>query len=176
MGRKKLLGLVLFGIAIAALLVGVKIMNFVPAAVQRGALREFATIEEMKTQLKLRDVFVPAYYPQCFRWPPSLVAGQARPFTAVVLGFTRSDGTGICLYITQTALPHRPPEYETAMKRVDRTVPHRLKGRDAVLDIGTCRGGAACSRIAWDEKGYRVTVLMENTPIELIRIAESMVF
>ena len=93
-----------------------------------------------------------------------------------MIGFRRKEGEGLCTVMTQTAVPHRLEDRATAMERVDQTVSHMLKGRPALLEIGTCSDGSECSRLSWDDKGYHLTVLMKNKPIELIRMAESMIY
>lgn len=174
--RTKLVSFILFAIAVGALILGLRVMSFVPAAVQGGVLQQYRSIDEVREKLKIRDVYVPSYYPQCFLWPPSLVAAQTKPFTAIMIGFTRRDGDDSCLVITQTQLPHMLKDEKTAMERVKEKVRYSLKGRDALLEVGACKDDVPCSRITWNEKEYRITVLMKSTPIDLVKIAESMMY
>ncbi|MEK6700092.1 MAG: hypothetical protein AABZ10_13755 [Nitrospirota bacterium] len=174
MMSKKLLSLLVFGVLITALVAALKLVNWVPSALQEGALRKYGSIDEVKAKLKITDVFAPAYYPQCFSWPPSQIAAQTRPYTAVVMEFNRKDSREACLIISQVASPHVLPEEKIKLTRVAESVRYQLRGRDALLEVGVCEENIMCSRISWNEKGYRISVAMKSAPVDLIRIAESM--
>jgi hypothetical protein len=171
---KKLLGLIVFCAVVSALVVALKLVNWVPSALQEGALRKYGSIDEVKAKLKIKDVFAPAYYPQCFSWPPSQIAAQTSPYTAVVMEFNRKDGREACLIVSQVASPHVLPEEKIKLSRVAESVRYSLRGRDALLEVGVCGGDDPCSRMTWNEKGYRISVALKSTPVDLIRIAESM--
>jgi len=171
---KKLLSLLVFGVLITALVAALKLMNWVPSALQEGSLRKYGSIDEVKAKLKITDVFAPAYYPQCFSWPPSQIAAQTRPYAAVVMEFNRKDSREACLIISQVASPHVLPEEKIKLSRVAESVRYSLRGRDALLEVGACGGDDPCSRMTWNEKGYRISVTLKSTPADLIRIAESM--
>jgi hypothetical protein len=171
---KKLLGLIVFCAVVSSLVVALKLVNWVPSALQEGALRKYGSIDEVKAKLKITDVFAPAYYPQCFSWPPSQIAAQTSPYTAVVMEFNRKDSREACLIISQVASPHVLPEEKIKLSRVAESVRYSLRGRDALLEVGVCGGDDPCSRMTWNEKGYRISVALKSTPVDLIRIAESM--
>ena len=63
---------------------------------------------------------------------------------------------------------------EDQTERVAESVRYQLRGRDALLEVGVCEENIMCSRISWNEKGYRISVAMKSAPVDLIRIAESM--
>jgi hypothetical protein len=166
----------IFALILMAVIAVLRLMNWAPSAFDEGVMRKYGSIEEVKARLKLRDIYVPSYYPECLRWPPVLIAAQTRPFTAVLMEFRKKEKDDMCLIITQTALPHSLAHDKIKMARVRETVHYAFKGRKAMLTVGTCNDDEPCSRISWEERGYRISLSMNSTPIELIRLAESMVY
>ncbi len=173
--RSKLTGFFFFAMAIAALIAGLKVLNWVPSAVEEGMLRRYGSIEEVKSKLKIKTIYTPAFYPQCLKWPPSQIAAQTRPFTAVVTEFARNDGADTCLIISQAASPHSLLDEKIKMRLVKEQVHYSLKGRDALLVVGECKEDEPCSSISWDEGADRISIIMKSTPVDLVKIAESLI-
>lgn len=173
--QRKALNFLLFGIAVAALLAALRLMHWAPTALQAGLLQRYNSVEEVKAKLNIRHVYAPAYFPLCFRWPPALIIAQTRPYTAVVMEFMRTDGDDICLVVAQTEVPRSPPRVRISLAEVRESVRHSLKGRPAFLETGLCDDGGVCSRISWEEDGYRILIIGRSAPAQLEKIAESVI-
>jgi hypothetical protein len=168
-------GIPIFGVMILILLGLLQVANWIPSAVQEGALQRYASIEEVRSRLTTAAIFSPVYYPPGVRWPPSLIAAQSRPYVAVVTEFQGRDEDSTVLVITQTAR-HRPPLRERiVLSTVRERVSYPFKGRTALLEAGLCRTGDRCSRISWDEGEFALELVIKDSPMELVRIAESMI-
>jgi hypothetical protein len=163
-------------IVMIIILVGLlQLANWIPSAVQEGALQRYASIEEVRARLPMATIFAPVYYPRNVRWPPTLIAAQTRPFVAVVTEFQRSGGDDTILVITQTER-HRPPLRQSiVLSTVRERVPYPFKGRTALLEVGLCRTGERCSRISWDEGEFTLALVLKDSPADLVPIAESMI-
>jgi hypothetical protein len=173
--KRTIIGIPVFVIIVMIVLGVLQILNWIPSAVQEGAFRRYDSVEEVRSHLKIHPLLVPVYYPPGVRWPPSLIAAQTRPYTAVVMEFLNSGTGETGLVITQTALSHPPIEEKLRFTVVRETVRYAVKGRKALLEVGACARGEQCSRIAWDEGAYRVSLAMKASPVDLVRIAESMI-
>jgi len=174
--KKTLGGLLVFVIMIAVLLGLLQVLNWIPAAVQEGAFRKYASIEEVRAHLKINPVYTPIYYPPSVQWPPALIAAQARPYPAVLTEFMKSDDRNeTILIITQTARSHPPLALRLSLTEVRETVQYPFKGRVAVLEVGVCRKEEQCSRMVWDEGEFQLSLVMRSSPVELVRIAESII-
>jgi hypothetical protein len=173
--KRTIIGIPVFVFIVMILLGVLQILNWIPSAVQEGAFRRFESIDEVRSHLKIHPLLVPVYYPSSVQWPPSLIAAQTRPYTAVVMEFLNSGSGDTGLVITQTALSHQPIEEKIRFTVVRETVRYAVKGRTALLEVGTCGNGERCSRISWDEGAYRMSVVMKASPVDLVRIAESMI-
>lgn len=172
--HKKVLGLFYFGVAIAILVAGLMLTNWLPTVLQEGAMKKYRSIEEVQAKLKIRDIYVPSYIPQSTAWPPSAILAQTRPFTAVLMEFTRGKTGDVDLVISQVADKGSSPDRKIALVQVREKTAYPLKGRNALLEVGLCKGDVACSRVSWNENGYTIIVAMKAAPFELLRIAESM--
>lgn len=172
---KKILHFIFFCMAVAAIVAGLKLMNWVPSAFQEGFLREYASIEDVKARLKITHVYAPTYYPQCLEWPPVKITAQTRPHTAVVMEFVQKGLSDVCLVISQTQIPHPPPTERIRFDTVKEAVRYNFKGREMLLEVGICSDGAPCSRLSWEESGYRITAASKSTPVDLVKIGESMI-
>lgn len=174
--KRTLGGMFVFVMMVAILSGALQLLNWVPSALQGGALRRYATVDEARAHLTLGVVYQPVYYPRSVQWPPVFVAAQTRPYKAVITEFARSgEPAETILVISQTELPHAPLADTIRLSTVRETVRYSLKGRAAVLEVGPCRRDEQCSRISWEEGIFRLSLSMRASPVELERIAESMV-
>jgi hypothetical protein len=175
--KKRVLGFFYFAITIAILIGVLKVSNWLPTVFQEGIIRKYGSIEEVKSKLRLRDIYIPSYFPQKFKWPPSRILAQSRPFVAVVMEFRHMETGETALIITQTADGTFTPDNKIVIAQIKERVNYSLNGRPSILEVGVCRdeGEVPCSRISWDEGNTGIRVEMKSPPFELIRIAESMV-
>lgn len=173
--RKKLTGLFSFGVMVVVLLGALKLLNWIPSAVQDGFVREFKTVDEVSAKLRIRDIYIPSYFPQNFKWPPTAIWAQTRPYDAIVMEFRDADRGDVGLTISQVdaAAPFIAGN-KIGLLQVREKVAYPLKGRMATLEVGVCGNDEPCSRISWIEGKYRITVSMRSRPFDLLKIAESM--
>jgi hypothetical protein len=171
----RITGLLSFVLAIGAIVVALKVANWVPLAFQKDALRRYGSIEEARTALNIRDISVPSYFPQNIGWPPSQVLAQGKPFPAIVMEFNKRDSKEIVLILAQSQGGSFPADRAIELTSIKETVPFMMKGRSAVLTVGECAKNETCSRLSWKEGVYTVTALMKASPFELTKIADSMI-
>jgi hypothetical protein len=175
--KRTAFGFLAFAAGLAILVIALKALNGLPLIAQKDLLRRYGDFEEMRTSLGIREVLVPSYFPEGFRWPPTRILAQGKPYPAVVMEIERSgEGkareTGMMIY--QAAKDDFSPGGPLVLSRVKEQATYRLKGRSAILDVGSGVNGEPCSRISWREKDLRITVLARLTPFELMKVAESM--
>lgn len=174
--KRTLGGMIVFFTMIAILTGLLQLLNWIPSAIQDGALQRYTSIDEMRAHLKISTVYMPVYYPRTVQWPPSLIAAQMRPYPAVMTEFGKSDDPGeTILVITQTALHHPPLAEKLRLSAVRESVRYEFKGRSALLEVGVCRQEEQCCRMTWNEENLSISLVMRSTPVELVRIAESMI-
>lgn len=174
MMKKRFLSVLYFVVTVAVLLGALKVMNWLPTALDQGMMRPYPGIEEAKAKLGIREIYVPSYFPETIRWPPSELLAQQTPFEAVVMKFVRSGTGDAGLVITQARSADFDYDAGIGLAEVNERVPFALKGREAVLEAGTCEDGSPCSRLSWREGDLRIKIVMKTQPPELIRLAESM--
>lgn len=171
---KKRSGLLSFAIAIVVLIITLKVMNWVPLAVQKGSVRRYASLEEVRSVLNMKDIYVPAYFPQEITWPPSTILAQSRPFSAIVMRFTRANRRDTALVLSQSEGGDLAVENPLEITTTTEKVPFSMQGKDAVLVVGKCSQGETCSMLSWTEGKYFIKIVMKAAPFELTKIAESM--
>jgi hypothetical protein len=174
--KTMLRSLLLFVAAALVLLALLVIAKRVPTLKQQNFIRQYASVEEVKRVLELDRVLVPTYFPEGVAWPPTVILAQKKPYEAVIMEFRKAEKAETTLVIIQSSLQGRYSQLERIpMVEVKEETTYPLKGRRAELQVGTCPGGTACSRISWDDSGLHCTVLFMAPPFELIKIAESMI-
>ena len=164
-----------FAVSIALLLVVLKAVNWVPGVVEEGLLKPYASLDEVKQKLHVREVYVPSYFPQRLRWPPARILAQSKPHVAVAMEFVDREKGDVALMISQSTSADLVPDRKLEIREIRQTLPYRLQGRDAVLQVGTCNDGDTCSRISWGEGTYRMLVAMRSVPSDLLLIVHSMI-
>ena len=172
---KNLRNFLIFVLTIALLVVVLKVINWVPTAVEEGLMRKYNSIEDVRSKLKIRDILVPSYFPQSFSWPPSVILAQTKPFHAIVMEFKHIESGDTAIITSQTASQDFIMDNKIRITQVREKLPYSLKDRKAVLVVGTCIKDEKCAQISWDEGKYKMNIIMKSTPFDLIKIAESMV-
>ncbi|MGE5284420.1 MAG: hypothetical protein ACM3OG_05560 [Actinomycetota bacterium] len=175
--RRKAFGTLAFAAGLGILIIALKGLNWLPLVAEKDLMRRYGDFEEMRTSLGIQGVFVPSYFPEDFRWPPARILAQGKPYPAVIMEFDRS-GEGkageVGMMIYQAAKDGFSPGGPLELSRVRERATYFLRGRPAILEVGSDAKGEPCSRISWREKEVRITLLARLTPFELMRVAESM--
>lgn len=172
---KKFLSFFYFAISIMILIAILKVANYLPMALQKDTMREYKSIEEVKSKLNINDVYVPSYFPQGLVWPPSTVLAQEKPFVAIILEFKRAGKGDIALIISQSASAAFAPDEKIKILHINERVNYPFKGRNMTVEAGLCKAEEPCSKIAWDEGKYRINITAKSTSPALMQIAESMI-
>jgi hypothetical protein len=162
-----------FFLTVAAVVVTLGILNWLPLVVQKETLRPYGSVDEVRSKLNRRDLRVPSYFPQNIAWPPATVLGQAVPYPAVVMVFNRTGGTEHALVVAQAESDDFSGSY-IRLTQVKQKVAYPLKGRQALLEVGNCGSPDPCSRLSWREGRSRIELTMKASPVDLVPIAESM--
>lgn len=171
---RNLRGFIVFAIMVTVVLGALRLLSWIPEAVQGGTLRRFESIEEAKGHLKL-SLYLPAFYPDSIRWPPLLISGQTIPYPAVLTEFSAKDRDGVLLVITQTAKQHQPLRERIRLASLREQVRYPFKGRTALLEVGACEDGKPCSRFSWEEGPFAISLTTKSAPMELVKMAESII-
>lgn len=172
--KKQALRILWFALVLAAVVATLRVLNWIPGALEPGLMARYASIEDAAATLGLREVYVPSYFPESLVWPPAEVMAQSRPYPAVVMRFARARDGQTGLVISQAMSADFEPELQVRIRAVREIVPIDLGGRQAQLEAGSCEDGSVCSRIRWDEGEVRIVLTMQAPPAELVRIARSM--
>ncbi len=163
-----------FFLTVAAVIVTLWVLNWVPLLIEKETLRRYDSVDEVRSKLKRKDLHVPSYFPQTITWPPASILAQAMPYPAVVMVFNRADSREPSLVVVQAESADFPGNDYIRMKQIKEKVMYRVKGRSAMLEVGTCGGEDACSRLSWTEGRSRIELTMKAPPVDLVPIAESM--
>jgi len=164
-----------FAATVAVVVAILKAANWLPTVMEDGLLRPYATIEEARQTLHLREIRVPSYFPQHLAWPPARILAQSKPHVALVMEFRDRERGEIALTISQSERAPLYADRKLEIRKVTETVPYRLKGRSTVLTVGLCSQSDTCSRLAWVEGTLHIEAIMRSGPAELLRIADSMI-
>ncbi len=173
--RDRIRRYVYFALTIAAVIILLKTLNWLPLVLQQGTLRTYDSVETVRAKLNIRALRVPTYFPQSVMWPPSEIWAQTKPYVATLMVFRRAGAIGPILVISQAASDRPALDERIKILQVKESVPYDLKGRKALLKVGVCEQNEVCSRISWNEGNCVITATMKSSPFELIKIAESLV-
>jgi hypothetical protein len=172
--RRHAASLLVFLLFTGALVLALELLDRLPGTIQPGTVRRYPSIAAAQTDLGIRKIYVPAYFPKTLAWPPSRVLAQSKPFQAVVLEFRRVDSTEVALVITQTSSRRLQQERTIHLNRIQQTSSVNLKGRESVVESGFCDDGEPCSQITFVEGELWMQVQMRSSPAELLLLAGSM--
>jgi len=179
--RENKIGKILRGLVWMLALAGLVVLflamvNWLPSLREEGFAQQYRSVEEAKRSLKLHEVTVPAFFPEGITWPPFFVLAQKKPYEAIVMEFREEKTKATTLIVIQASLHGRDEQLQRIrVSQVKEETKYRLKGREVLLQVGTCDNGMLCSKMTWQDNGLSHTVILMSSPFELIRIVESMI-
>lgn len=135
-------------------------------------VRRLQSVDEAERRLKAR-LYLPAYFPDRYRWPPSSVRLLLGEPASVALGFEARQG-GLALELGQTVsgegtispLVLRPAE-------VLQRSAVRLGGGEGTLARVVGEDGAVWDEVAWTQGGRTLVLRGKAGVEELLRMAHS---
>jgi hypothetical protein len=161
-----------FLVTIVAVLLVLKLLNWLPSALQKEDIRKYSSVDDVRTALKIPRIYIPAYFPEYIKWPPAEIFAQRKPFPLVMMHFTHRDSKSFALSFFQwDSKANFEPKSEVLYVRKESPV--NIRGRTGTLVIAVCSGRERCNRISWEEENYRITLIADDSPEQLIRMAES---
>ena len=159
---------------IVVVLLVLKLLNWLPSALQKEDIRKYSSVDDVRTDLRIPRIYIPAYFPEYIKWPPAEIFAQRKPFSLIMMHFTHRDSKSFALSFFQVdANAAFEPRYKSDVLYVRKESPISIKGRAGTLVIAVCSGRERCNRISWEEENYRITLIADDTPEQLIRMAES---
>ena len=169
-------GLLLMCLAATGVVALLAILNWLPSLAQKDFARRYDSIDEAIRSAGMTAVLIPTYFPEGISWPPSLIVGQNKPYHALVMEFRETTSGRQSLIIIQSSSPDAGKQFQrTRISDIREETEYRLKGRPAILRIGSCDSGIACSDLAWQDGDIYHSVLFMSSPFELIKVTESMI-
>lgn len=163
-----------FAVTVIIVLLVLKLLDWMPSALQDEGIKKYSSVDDVKAALKIPKVFVPAYFPEYITWPPAEIFAQRRPFLLAIMHFTHRDSKSFALSLFQAdSRAGYEPKYKSDVMYVRKESPITIKGRPGTLVIAVCSGRERCNRVSWEEGIYRITLIADDTPEQLIRMAES---
>jgi hypothetical protein len=173
--RKKIFSFVSFAFTVIILVLVLKLVNWLPLSFEKGEMRKYKTVDDIRTELRLSQIYTPTYFPENIKWPPSEIFAQRRPFVMIMMHFTHSDTRNLALSIYQVdADAHFDPSKDREILYVKKEIPVLIKNTEGSLVMAVCRPKDICNRLSWEAGPYRVTLISDYKPERLIKIAESM--
>ncbi len=172
MGLKRLL---LFLVVTGAVIGALKLLNWIPVSMRGEGLSRYRTVDDVRTGLKLKKIYLPVYFPQYLKWPPKEIYAQKKPFVMVLMHFSGRDSGDIVLSIRESESGH--PEFLKSRIEPEAVTGEEsimLKGRPALLVHGICTGNEQCNSVTWQDRGYTFNVILKDSSKELLRVSESM--
>jgi hypothetical protein len=152
------------------------LMNWLPLQIQQNTASQYNSIDAARTATDVDNIMVPVYIPEGISWPPSLIVAQKKPFYALVMEFRNVKTREIEMFIIQSSSEGAEKRFQKMdFVEVKEEAEYILKGRNALLIVGDCKGGIECSKLVWRDGGIYCSVFLMSSSFNLIKVAESMI-
>ncbi len=150
--------------------------NQLPLLMDSGFVKQYRDIEELKRAFGAGTITIPSYFPEGIKWPPAFIIAQRRPFVAIAMEFQSTEVGTRALNIIQTDLKGKPTTFKRLqLSNVKEEAEHLMKDKRLILKVGICQGGIACNSLSWQDQRFRYEIVSTTSPIDTIKIAESMI-
>lgn len=135
-------------------------------------VRRLPGVEEAERRLKAR-LYLPAYFPDRYRWPPSSVRLLPGEPASVALAFEATEG-GVALQLGQTVGGEGPisPLVLAPAEALQRS-PVRIGDGEGTLARVVGEDGAVWHEVAWTQGGRSLVLRGKAGVEELLRMARS---
>jgi hypothetical protein len=164
-----------FLVTVAVVLLLLKLLNWLPSVLENEGLKKYGSVDDVRAALKIPKVYIPAYFPEYIQWPPAEIFAQRRPFPMVMMHFTHRDSKSFALSLFQVdARAAFELPYKSDVLYVRKESQVNIKNSVGTLVIAVCSDRERCNRLSWEEGIYRITLIADDTPEQLIKMAESM--
>jgi len=166
--------LILFFVMTLAVVTALKLLDWLGDSINDEGVRRFTSVEAARKHLAPTELYLPAYRPERFQWPPSEILARRSPHNQLVIHVSDSHTHELILAIGQTEAS--APAVELRLKTIShrRETTIQVEGRTASLTEGECNIGGTCYQLTWTEGSTRIRIVANLTPEELSRVAESM--
>ncbi len=162
---------VLFLVTVGALVLVLRVLDWLPLAIKKDTVRRYSTLEGVREELGRRDIYLPSYFPQSLRWPPSEIYASR---DVLLMHFTHMETGELILSLSQTARGVKPLSSRLEPERIIKQDTALLKGREVKLSLAVCKDGKPCNRALLGEGGYTLEVIFRGPVEELQKITESL--
>lgn len=162
-----------FILSVLFLLGFLMLLNVLPLYFNRGILREYANINELKESLQIQKIFLPAYLPEDIKWPPSKIFGQSVPHFEIILEFKSNKSNDAILYLNISEKHDFKYSDKFKIHNNSKTFHSLIKNRHAIIKVGFCNENINCSEIIIKGNRYLITLKGKMQLPILLRIAES---
>ena len=163
-----------FFVTVIVVLLVLKLFNWLPSVLEEEGLRKYRSADDVTAALKIQRVYLPTYFPEYIQWPPAEIFAQKKPFVMVLMHFSHRDSKSFALTFYQiTAGAAFEPKDMSDILYVRKESAVAIKGRAGTLVTAVCSGRVRCNRISWEDANYRITLIADDTPEQLIKMAES---
>ncbi|HYQ80841.1 MAG TPA: hypothetical protein VEP68_05030 [Anaeromyxobacteraceae bacterium] len=173
-GKELLRALATLALVMGGATAGLAALDAAPAWLQgepRG-VRRLASVDEAERRLKAR-LYLPAFFPDRYRWPPSTVRLILGDPSSVALGFEAREG-GLALQLAQTVGGEGPvsPLVLPPAEALQRSAV-RLGSEEATLARVLGEDGKIWHEVAWRQGGRTLVLRGRGGVEELLRMARS---
>ncbi|MFO0752126.1 MAG: hypothetical protein U0411_02210 [Thermodesulfovibrionales bacterium] len=175
MQGEKALRFFCFFILLAVLVGALKLINWLPLAIEKGTLRKYAGIEELRAHFPHEKIYLPSYFPRNLAWPPAKIVAQRKPSTAITMYFSEQDTGKVGMTIQQLGTgAGRPPSSALRVVKPLRESQVLIRDRAGTLVAALCEEEAPCHQLSWREGNFTLILTATVPQRELIRMAASM--
>jgi len=149
---------ILFSIAVLVLVGGLKVLNWIPTALNGPGTISYSNLESLPASLRAAGVYRPTYFPESLEWPPAEILTREHGHS-LLMHFRNRKTERIELAISQSGDGAAP-----LPTRIDPTTilserPLDLNNRPARLVRAICADQKPCNKLMWDEGAMKLFVI-----------------
>lgn len=174
--KGRFLRLFFFALTIAGAILVLRLLDWIPNAIEKSDLRSYESVDAAQAYLKESHIYLPSYFPDSIGWPPFQVFAQRKPFVLVITHFAHMSSKELALSIFQSELDgNYEPSLPLDTLYIKQKRDLAIKGVSGQLVKAVCSGQKTCNRLSWNYEGFSFFIVSDHDAEAIIRMAESMI-
>lgn len=163
-------------LVMCTIVISLYLLKNIPSYIHESEEKFYSTVEEAEYAIGLR-IFLPSYFPEYLKWPPSTIQVSRKPSLTISLVFLSRNHISPSLVIHQI-VSNIGKSNDVELDFMEPKIPFQetqvsVGGAKGALIVGEGEDGKRWSRLSWKAADRKMVLIADCSVEDLLKIARS---